>query len=145
MVIIPIPIPKYVAQSVPDCGKDGCVGVGVPAYAIYVDVGPGVAVRPGVGAIVGVDVAVLHVQSASPVQFAFLQFPDTAPDAMLHIRSVGHSELFVQLLLHCGTCVGVGLGVGVRVGAGDAEGDGALVITGVGVGDGVGVEQTQSV
>ena len=62
-------------------------------------------VGDGVGATVttGVPVANGHVQSDSFTQLEFLQLPDAAPDVILHIRSDGQVELFVQLLLHCGT------------------------------------------
>jgi hypothetical protein len=150
-----------VVQLVPDSGSAGCVGTGVPPTAIRVDVGLTVAVDVGVGA----DVE--HVQSDSPVHDAFLQLPDVDPEGILQIRLLGHSELFIQLLLQRGTCVGVGVGcavavdvaVAVAVGVGDGDlvglGDGDLVGLGdglgvgdgdgVGLGLGVGVTQTQSV
>ena len=101
MVIIPIPIPKYVVQLVPASGRVGWVGAGVGATAIKVDLGVGADVTVGVD--VGAEVIEGHVQSDSFTQLEFLQLPDAAPDAILHIRSDGQVELFVQLLLHCGT------------------------------------------
>lgn len=155
-MIIPIAAPKKVAQFVPAIGSAGSVGCGV-GLAVATCVGPGVAlgarVGDGVGLNVTTGVAVTtgHVQSVSLIHVVRLQLPDIAPVAIWQTRSVGHSELLVQLLLHCGTCVGVGLGdevttgllVGVGLGVRVGDGDGVGLELGVGLGDGVGVAQTQ--
>jgi len=115
IVNIPIPMPRVVGQSVPDCGRAGAVGV---AVGFDEPVGVAVGVEPG------------QTQSVSLVQLGFRQKP---PE---QIKSLLQFEFDPQVPLQL-FGVPVGVGVGVGVGVPDPVGVGVGLPDPVGVGVGV--------
>lgn len=71
IVNIPIPMPRIVGQSVPDCGRAGWAGIAVGVFVVSV-----------VDVAVGVGVVVAQTQFDSPVQDVFLQLPVDEPDGI---------------------------------------------------------------
>jgi hypothetical protein len=88
---IPIPMPRVVGQSVPDCGRAGAIGVGV-----------------GVDDPVGVGVGVVEEQTQFVllVQFGFRQKPPEQTRSLLQFEF--DPQVPLQLF---GVPVGVGVGV----------------------------------